>query len=120
MPYIKSEIRPSYDRIIEELSIAIANRGHREGYQTMAGDLNYTISTLIHKVYSNGDEDLAHNVPSDCVGRLKNKKTLNYSDYNEIIGVLECAKMEFYRRLAAPYEDSKIIVNGDVFEKENK
>lgn len=39
-----------------------------------------------------------------------------YSNINEIVGVLECAKMEFYRRIAAPYEDQKIRENGDVYE----
>ena len=38
-----------------------------------------------------------------------------YTTYNEIIGALECAKMEFYRRLAVPYEDQKIEENGDVY-----
>lgn len=38
-----------------------------------------------------------------------------YSDYNEIIGVLECVKQEFYRRAAVPYEDKKIKENGDVY-----
>jgi len=27
---------------------------------------------------------------------------------------MECAKMEIYRRLVAPYEDRKIVQNGDV------
>lgn len=39
----------------------------------------------------------------------------NYKNINGIVGVLECAKLEFYRRLAAPYEDTKIIENGDVY-----
>jgi hypothetical protein len=39
----------------------------------------------------------------------------NYSTYNEIIGVLECAKLEFYRRAVAAYEDEKIKLNGDVY-----
>lgn len=38
-----------------------------------------------------------------------------YDDYNKIIGVLECVKMEFYRRMVAPYEDDKIKENGDVY-----
>lgn len=41
--------------------------------------------------------------------------TPNYTRINEIIGVLECAKQEFYRRLAASYEDKKIEENGDVY-----
>jgi len=39
----------------------------------------------------------------------------NYADINGVIGVLECAKLEFYRRAAAPYEDQKIKENGDVY-----
>lgn len=40
---------------------------------------------------------------------------LCYSTINDIIGALEGAKMEFYRRVAAPYEDQKITQNGDVY-----
>lgn len=39
-----------------------------------------------------------------------------YRSINDVVGVLECAKLEFYRRLAAPYEDTKIIENGDVYD----
>lgn len=39
----------------------------------------------------------------------------SYKIYNDIIGVLTCMQMEFYRRLIAPYEDKKIRENGDVF-----
>jgi len=31
------------------------------------------------------------------------------------VGVLECAKLELYRRIAAPYEDEKIVETGDVY-----
>lgn len=37
-----------------------------------------------------------------------------YQKINDVIGVLECAKLEFYRRLAAPYEDFKEEENGDL------
>ena len=40
---------------------------------------------------------------------------LTYDTLNSIVGVLECAKMELYRRVAAPYEDSKLQDNGDVY-----
>jgi hypothetical protein len=39
-----------------------------------------------------------------------------YQTINDVLGALEGAKLEFYRRLAAPYEDKKIIENGDVYE----
>lgn len=42
--------------------------------------------------------------------------SLNYRTINEIVGALECAKLEFYRRMAVPYEDKKIAENGDVYE----
>jgi len=41
--------------------------------------------------------------------------TKSYRGINEIIGVLECAKQEFYRRVAVPYEDQKKALNGDVY-----
>lgn len=40
----------------------------------------------------------------------------SYQTINDILGALEGAKMEFYRRVAAPYEDIKIKENGDVYE----
>lgn len=39
----------------------------------------------------------------------------NYQCINDIIGALEGAKLEFYRRIAVPYEDEKIKLNGDVY-----
>ena len=53
-----------------------------------AGELNYLISTLVD------DFMLEH-------GK-------SYSVMNEIVGALECAKLEMYRRICAPYEDEKI------------
>ena len=40
---------------------------------------------------------------------------LNYATINDIVGACEGAKMEFYRRVAVPYEDIKIAENGDVY-----
>jgi hypothetical protein len=37
-----------------------------------------------------------------------------YRDFHAVIGALEAAKLEFYRRQVAPYEDGKIRENGDV------
>ena len=39
----------------------------------------------------------------------------NYQAINDVLGALEGAKLEFYRRVAAPYEDKKIKENGDVY-----
>jgi hypothetical protein len=59
-----------------------------------AGELNFCVSTLISNY-------LHH-------------KGLNYANVNEVVGALECAKLEAYRRIAAPYEDTKILENGDI------
>jgi hypothetical protein len=61
------------------------------------GELNYLITELI-KMY---------------IGYID--KSPNYADMNEVIGVLECCKLEFYRRIVADYEDEKIEINGDVY-----
>lgn len=42
---------------------------------------------------------------------------LSYAVINNIMGALEGAKLEFYRRVAAPYENKKILENGDVYPK---
>lgn len=39
---------------------------------------------------------------------------LCYNTLNEIVGALECCKIEFYRRVIAPYEGIKIAENGDL------
>ena len=66
------------------------------GLPNSAGELNYVISSII-------DEYLSE------YGK-------NYTNINEVIGVLECAKLELYRRVGAPYEDEKIDQNGDVYD----
>jgi hypothetical protein len=59
------------------------------------GELNYLISELINQYLG---------------------KDYNYSDINEAIGVLECAKLELYQRVATPYENIKREQNGGVYE----
>jgi hypothetical protein len=60
-----------------------------------AGELNYLITSLILAYFE------------EHGGR--------YQQINDVLGALEGAKLEFYRRLAAPYEDTKIAENGDVY-----
>lgn len=47
------------------------------------------------------------------ISRLCEINELNYNKLNETIGVLECAKLEAYRRLSV-YEDHKRKENGDL------
>ena len=88
MPYIKKELRDCLDSKIKDLVSAIKETGK----DNRAGVLNYTISVLLKQLYD-----------------------LRYAEINEAVGVLECAKHEYYRRVAAPYEDKKIRENGDVY-----
>lgn len=64
------------------------------------GDLNYIITKIIDNYLGNSG--------------------VSYTSINACIGVLECAKQELYRRIAAPYEDIKIKENGDVFSNKLK
>lgn len=41
---------------------------------------------------------------------------LSYQSINDVLGALDGAGKEFYRRVAAPYEDTKIAQNGDVYD----
>ena len=94
MPYIKRETRERFDALVESLAKLVEEEAERQA-KTPAGDLNYIITTLIDKTYRNWGD--------------------NYQDFNEKVGILECAKLELYRRRVAPYEDEKIELNGDVF-----
>lgn len=59
------------------------------------GELNYMITTLVQ-------------------GYIEDKGE-SYTTYNDIVGALECAKLELYRRKISTYENAKIVENGDVY-----
>jgi len=87
MPYIKRMDRARYFVGLDELAGMMVNSCN-------PGDLNYIISMVC-----------AH---------YMSIKGQSYTHFNDVIGVLESAKLEFYRRKVAPYEDEKIKENGDV------
>ena len=60
-----------------------------------AGELNYFVTKV-------------------CQQYVEDHK-LSYNTLNEIVGALECSKIEFYRRAIAPYEGIKIAENSDVY-----
>lgn len=43
----------------------------------------------------------------------------HYADFNNALGVLTAVQLELYRRMVAPYEDTKRDENGDIFPAEN-
>lgn len=86
MPYIHI-----YDRELhKELLEAIKNTA-----VPVPGHMNFLITALLSRYLEDNGK--------------------SYQTYNELIGVLECAKLELYRRLIGPYEDTKIKENGDVY-----
>lgn len=63
-------------------------------YAENPGELNYQLTTLVRNYF---------------------ERHKNYQGINDILGALEGAKLEFYRRVVVPYEDKKIVENGDVY-----
>ena len=61
-----------------------------------AGELNFLVSTFI--------------------ANYIRTKGLKYAVVNEMIGALECAKLELNRVIIGPYEDIKIQENGPVYD----
>ena len=59
-----------------------------------SGELNYCIHILLERY-------------------LKHKGE-SYQTYNDMIGALECAKLELYRRRISKYEAKKVEENGDI------
>jgi hypothetical protein len=81
------EDRPKYEKSLGEL-IGILKE---QPIDRIDGELNYIITKILKGVYP-----------------------LRYFNLNRAVGVLESCKLEFYRRVAAPYEDTKIEENEDV------
>jgi hypothetical protein len=62
--------------------------------EVSSGELNYSITILVLRYLKNHGE--------------------RYQTYNDIMGALEGAKLEIYRRRIGVYEDSCIKKNGDL------
>lgn len=64
-------------------------------YPLNAGELNFQITCLLKDyLKANGSQ---------------------YKQINDVLGALEGAKLEFYRVVAAPYEEKKMKENGEVY-----
>lgn len=97
MPYIKSDKRSQVSTQLGYLIDAVVDVSDKD-VLALPGILNYCITVLVKTAYQ----------------QVTGKAKLSYSDHNSAVGMLECAKLEFYRRQTAPYEDEKIKENGDV------
>ena len=88
MPYIDQKSRAKFKAVMFPFLVSA------ELNKLTAGELNYLFTRIIDRQLDNA----------------------NYARYNEIIGALECCKLELYRRMIVPYEDNKKKENGDVYD----
>ena len=89
MPYIEQCLRDKLDPMIKPIADFLR---HRPAHN-VAGLVNYVITKLVIELWLN------------C---------RSYHMANAIVGMFECAKLEFVRRYLNDYEDEKIEENGDV------
>lgn len=89
MPYIPQEQREIY---LPSLTMIPAAE--------TSGQLNYQITYLINEFLADPEPPYTRQ---------------SYAKYNEAIGVLECAKLELYRRRISAYENDKCEEHGDVY-----
>jgi hypothetical protein len=107
MPYIKEDSRIPLDECINDMITCLQlsafkaskqnnqlNNLSNKDFLNICGDINYTFSRIL--------------------GGLMGEPS--YSKIALITGVLENIKQEFYRRVAASYENTKINENGDIKE----
>jgi len=87
MPYIKQENRPTMNKVVDAL---------KEANVQVNGDLNYIIFKFC----------------KDTIGPVTDEQS--YNRYKNFRGELMEIRDEIGRRFLAPYEDQKIIENGDV------
>jgi hypothetical protein len=90
VPYISQDDRktlePSLKELIETLNLVTG------GYGSNNGIVVYVIYRIVKAFYGEGNFEIRSNA----------------------LKVLEAAKLEYYRRVMAPYEDTKIKENGDI------
>ena len=87
LPYIKQEKRKQFDWVISNIVAFLEAEP-----EDIAGNLNYVITSILKKL----------------------SKDLRYKKANELMGVLECVKQEYYRKVVVPYEILKEKENGEV------
>lgn len=78
--------------IKEQRRVDLIKSGHD---MATAGELNFIITRILN--------------------RYVEQRGTSYQTFNDIVGALEGAKLEFYRRVVVPYEDAKKLENGDVY-----
>jgi hypothetical protein len=97
MPYISPDHRQPLDLLIDKLALQIVQEAQAMGYDgAFAGLLNYTCTRLALKIVRNQFGTIRYWIIAILTGTFK-----NIAD-------------EFYRRVAAPYENQQMEKSGDV------
>lgn len=95
MPYIPQNKRGELQDIINSFKKVLTQK-RKESTWISVGEMNYLISSLCKEYVEN--------------------RGLGYPEINNLVGVLECVKLELYRQVAVPYENRKLKENGKVYE----
>lgn len=85
MPYIPAYLREPMESDLDTLQLTIKTDG----------ELNYAISMLMYGFFKRAGAD--------------------YQAGARAVAAAECAKLEFYRRIMAPYEGQKLREHGDIY-----
>jgi hypothetical protein len=92
MPYIIQDKRCLLEVAIKQMLNALRELECDDPENDMGGNLNYVITRLLDQCYKR-----------------------KYSEMAQAVSVLEMAKLEYYRRIASPYETQKCQDNQDVY-----
>lgn len=93
MPYVDASARAELDPEVEALAVKLQALG--------VGELTYALTRL-------------------CDAFAMRNGSMSFADsVNDVVGSLECTKLEFYARVATPYEYLKRTTNGDAYPLSN-
>lgn len=92
MPYIKEEHRKTLEPIIDNLLREIANIQLDDNTANVECIINYFMLKLLSNVYS----------------------VKTQGEIYDVIGLLECCKLEFYRKTAASINDQEEYDQGEI------
>ena len=85
MPYVDKEVRVLLDEYLNPLIDRLS--------QQRSGAVNYTITRILLGYFTSA----------------------TYFTFVVVLGTLACIGLEYYRRVAAPFEDAKREEHGDVY-----
>jgi hypothetical protein len=88
MPYIKQELREIFNPLIKDLLYEL----YQQPEDKRDGIINYIFTLLLNNTFNEVD----------------------YQKLERLIGILECCKLELYRKKIVPYEEIKEKENGSV------